>query len=91
MPAALEKKVSSSSLSRTSNAGNYQAGDACFGEINKEANCWISPKGVSTDQKWRRVFIKPRLIDEGKEIYKLWTYSLLLIILATVFLKILKI
>ncbi|XP_060601916.1 uncharacterized protein LOC132755133 [Ruditapes philippinarum] len=57
MPDELKDIVKSSlTLSRTGNTGHYQGGDACLEEINKEAKCWISPKGIPSDKEWLRVF-----------------------------------
>ena len=53
------KKVldASFTLSRTSNHGHYQGGDACVDEINKEGKSWLKMSGgVPNETRWRRVY-----------------------------------
>lgn len=52
MPDELKDIVKSSlTLSRTGNTGHYHGGDDCLEEINKEAKCWISPKGIPSENE----------------------------------------
>ena len=57
MPLELQSTINNSlSASRTGHTGNYQGGDACLEEINKEVKAWIPQAGVPTNMQWQRVF-----------------------------------